>query len=94
MQVEPPKLRDLIGRCARLGYAEPEILIGDMPVDEGSRVPAVRVQLHSNELGLRNVVATCRVLPGPAQSMERLAVRSALAEALDLAGTPEALPVI
>jgi hypothetical protein len=93
-QAHPPKLRDLIARCSRLGYEFPEIDTGDMahPTTGGKRVPGVRVQLYGNERGRRNVVAHCQILPmRDAKEAHRLAVRSALAKALELAESPEAI---
>lgn len=91
-QAVPPLLRDLIHIAASLGYAEPEISVGDGEID-GRRVPLVRVQLYDNP-HRRNVVAHCRVLYEPGCSskfMERVAIRSALAKALELATDPSAI---
>lgn len=86
--MEPPKFRDLIARCFELGYPEPEIETGDGRGPGGVVVPMVQVQLHSNQDGKRNVVAHCQIMPGvDVKRQHRLAVRSALAEALLLVET-------
>lgn len=80
----PPAMARLVIRAVQMGYDQPQSETGDI---EG--VPCVRVAL-TGAAKFRDVEAHCRVLPGPARDMERLAIRSALAEALVLAMAPEA----
>jgi hypothetical protein len=88
---EPPPLRALVDRALAIGYEEPLLEQGDTwDAQQSKRVGVVRVQLHSNP-ARRNVVAVCRVLDGHPGRMVRVAFRSALAKALELANQPEAL---
>jgi hypothetical protein len=92
--VEPPSLRFLESRVRALGYEAPVVSIGDV---EG--VPAVHVLLRDSPMRV-DVEAICPVNPiynreGRAHALtvaeaEYICTRSALAEALVLALSPEA----
>lgn len=77
----PPSMPRLLVRVRQLGYDQPKSETGDV-----DGVPAVRVVLQG-AAKFRDVEAMCLISPG---LPERLAIRSALAEALVLALAPEA----
>lgn len=90
--VMPPPLTILVDLALKAGYEVPDTEEGDVTDVHGNVFPAMKVTLNGNP-GRRDVQATCRVVDGPEPVGERVrwAVRSALAEALVLASSPDAV---
>lgn len=83
----PPSMGRLVTVAIKLGYEQPGYEVGDLPADDGTPQPVVRVLLTGNAR-FDDVEGWCLIdqmssyAPRDPAAQERLAVRSALAEAI------------
>jgi hypothetical protein len=83
----PPSMGRLVAHAIKLGYAQPGYEVGDLPADDDTAKPAVSVLLTGNAK-YEDVEGWCLIdnmapyAPRNPAAQERLAVRSALAEAI------------